>query len=115
MFVVHGPCGVDLKLMVSDGTDWPFDAPAWEHVSVSTRSRTPNWREMEYVRSLCWADDELVLQFSVPRQKHINLHPYCLHLWRPIGVDIPLPPPETVGPAEDERRISQAIEEGRVW
>jgi len=26
----------------------------------------------------------------------VNIHPYCLHLWRPVGQDIPLPPVEFV-------------------
>jgi len=102
MFVIDGPCGTSLRVMVSDGTDWPFELPAWEHASVSTASRTPNWREMEFVRELCWMPDELVLQFSVPRDKHINCHPYCLHLWKPIDVQIPLPPPMTVSDGTKE-------------
>jgi len=99
-FRLAGPCGAELVVIASDGADWPFPSPAWEHVSVSTRHRTPNWREMEFVRDLCFMPEELVLQFSVPRAAHINVHPYCLHLWRPIGVEIPTPPAETVGPSD---------------
>jgi len=98
-FHIAGPCGAALLVVVSNASVWPFPPPVWEHVSVSVRHRTPNWREMEYIRDLCFAPDELVLQFSMPRAAHINLHPYCLHLWKPIGVDIPTPPPETVGAA----------------
>jgi len=97
-FQIHGPCGADLTILVSNGTDWPFPPPAWEHVSVSCRHRTPNWREMEFVRDLCWLPTEWVVQFSVPRAEHINVHAYCLHWWRPIGLDIPTPPAECVGP-----------------
>lgn len=96
MFLIDGPCGTELRAMVSDGADWPFELPAWEHVSVSTAHRTPNWREMEFIRDLFWMSHEIVLQFSVPRDQHINEHPYCLHLWKPIGVTIPLPPKLTV-------------------
>ena len=95
-FIVPGPCGTDLTIIGSNGEDWPFDPPVWEHVSVSTKHRTPNWREMEWVREHFWPHDALVLQFSVPRDLHISMHPYCLHLWRPIGVTIPLPPKGTV-------------------
>lgn len=96
MFIIPGPCGVDLRAMVSDGADWIFEGPAWEHVSVSTAHRTPNWKEMEFIRDLFWREDELVLQFSVPRNQHINVHPNCLHLWKPVGVEIPMPPSQTV-------------------
>ena len=64
----------------------------WEHVSVSRQDRTPSWAEMDRVKRLFWDDDETVMQLHVPRSKHVNLHPNCLHLWRPINVEIPLPP-----------------------
>lgn len=96
-FVVHST-RPSLMVLASDGSDWPFGGLVWEHVSVSTRVRTPTWDEMELVRSWCWRDDELVLQFSVPREQHVNFDEHCLHLWRPIGVEIPLPPAATIGP-----------------
>lgn len=94
--------GVLLRIMASDGTDWHLcglPSPAWEHVSVSVETRCPTWEEMDYVKRLFWRDDETVLQLHVPRDRHVNFHNYCLHLWKPIGVDVPLPPVETVGPA----------------
>lgn len=59
------------------------DGDGWDHVSVSIRFRCPTWEEMEWVRSLFFDDAETVMQLSVPRDDHINLHPNCLHLWRP--------------------------------
>jgi len=57
----------------------------WDHVSVGVQgqSRTPTWEEMEFVRGLFFRDDECVMQLSVPRDQHINLHAGVLHLWRP--------------------------------
>jgi hypothetical protein len=69
----------------------------WEHVSVSLASRCPNWHEMEYVREIFWLSEETVMQLSVPRCDHINLHRNCLHLWRPTHVEIPRPPAGLVG------------------
>lgn len=100
-FRLPGPLGMTLVVVASDGRDWQeagLEGPPWEHVSVSLRRRCPTWQEMEYVRDLFWLPEELVLQFSVPRAKHINAHPHCLHLWRPLGMEIPLPPPSTVAP-----------------
>jgi hypothetical protein len=69
----------------------------WDHVSVSLPNRTPNWREMELVKRTFFRDDETAMQLHVPVEKHINLHPNCLHLWKPNdGREIPLPPPEFV-------------------
>lgn len=64
----------------------------WEHVSVSTRTRTPTWEEMCRVKSLFWEDSDCVVQYHPPKSDHINIHPYCLHLWRPTNVELPRPP-----------------------
>lgn len=86
------PCrssSVPLRVIASDGL-------GWDHVSVSLPTRTPTWEEMEFVRKLFFRDDEVVLQFGVPESAHINVHNFCLHWWRPQGVDIQLPPREMV-------------------
>ena len=42
-FFVFGPCGQELKIIAS-GAEEPTSA-GWEHVSVSTNRRPPNWQE----------------------------------------------------------------------
>ncbi|MEG1502259.1 MAG: hypothetical protein RR370_02610 [Synergistaceae bacterium] len=69
----------------------------WEHVSVSTENRCPKWSEMCQIKEMFFYDTETVMQLHVPKEEHINIHPYCLHLWRPLGKDIPLPPSIMVG------------------
>lgn|SRR5574337_656793 len=64
----------------------------WEHVSVSLRNRCPHWDEMEYIKRQFFRDDETAVQFHVPPSRHINVHPFCLHLWRPLDAALPLPP-----------------------
>ena len=68
----------------------------WDHVSVSRRNRCPNWTEMEYVKRLFFREDETAMQLHVPPSDHISVHPYCLHLWRPLNAKIPLPPRDMV-------------------
>lgn len=72
----------------------------WDHVSVSRTNRCPNWPEMEHVKRLFFKDDETAMQLHVPPSDHLSLHPYCLHLWRPLDVDIPRPPSIMVAPPE---------------
>jgi hypothetical protein len=44
-FILLGPCGRELTIIVSDGVD--PDAGGWEHVSVSIKGKNPpNWEEM---------------------------------------------------------------------
>ncbi len=69
----------------------------WDHVSVSRTKRCPNWPEMDFIRQQFFKDDEVVMQLHVARADHINVHPYCLHLWRPHAGAIPLPPGWMVG------------------
>lgn len=87
-FRLRAPSGMLLRIISSDGTD---EIP-WEHVSVSTDTRCPTWDEMEWVRQQFWREDETVMQLHPPKTQYINKHPYCLHLWRPKFVEVPLPP-----------------------
>ena len=64
----------------------------WDHVSVSLNGRCPNWREMSFVKGLFWDEDDCVIQYHPPKKDYLNLHPFCLHLWRPQFESIPLPP-----------------------
>jgi hypothetical protein len=90
-----------LRCIAHDGVLMPGDDPTiggWEHVSVSLPNRCPTWAEMDRVKRLFWSDEDTVLQLHPPRSLWVNCHPYCLHLWRPIGVALPLPPSALVGP-----------------
>nr|AKH47593.1 hypothetical protein [uncultured marine virus] len=87
----HIPSPTDtsyMKVLASSGE-------GWEHVSVSRVNRCPNWPEMEHVKHLFFRDDETAMQLHVPPENHINVHPYCLHIWRPSDPQTPIPlPPE---------------------
>lgn len=71
----------------------------WDHVSVSCPDRIPTWDEMEYIKRRFFEDDETAMQLHVPPGEHIDCCRNCLHLWRPLDVDIPRPPPIMVGPS----------------
>ena len=73
------------------------DGEGWEHVSVSTPGRCPNWKEMCFVKALFWAPDDVVMQLHPAESNYVNNHPHCLHLWRPQGQTIPQPPAVLVG------------------
>ena len=73
------------------------DGMGWEHISVSRQDRCPTWNEMCQVKDLFWDEDDCVVQYHPPKSDYVNLHPYCLHLWRPIGVEMPRPPKWMVG------------------
>lgn len=99
-FVIPRPEGT-LRCIVSNG-DYKAagidSSYAWEHVSVSLENRCPTWEEMCFVKNMFWTEEECVIQYHPPASLYRNFHPYTLHLWRPLLSDIPLPPPDTVGP-----------------
>lgn len=79
-----------LRVIASDGMEW-------EHVSVSLPIRCPTWDEMCLVKALFWDGADVVMQLHPDEAHYVNCHPYCLHLWRPVGQVIPTPHPFLVG------------------
>jgi hypothetical protein len=90
LFIVKLARGQTVRVIATDGGEW-------EHVSVSREDRCPTWAEMCAVKALFWDDEDCVVQYHPPTSEHVNNHPFCLHLWRPIGVTMPMPPSIFVG------------------
>jgi len=85
-FAIPSPLdGVLLRIIASTGL-------GWDHVSVSRAYSCPAWGEMEAVKRMFFQPTEVAMQLHVATDNHINVHPYCLHLWRPHITPIPLPP-----------------------
>ena len=79
-----------LRIIASNGA-------GWEHVSVSRNDRTPTWDEMCQVKALFWEPEDCVIQYHPPASEYVNNHPHCLHLWRPVEGNVPMPPALLVG------------------
>jgi len=86
-FVYKNPALVGPVLRVIAGR-----GHGWDHVSVSLAERCPIWAEMEWVKRRFFKEDEVAFQLHVPPKDHISVHPYTLHLWRPLNERIPMPP-----------------------
>lgn len=77
------------------GTEFTVVASAgagWDHVSISTQLRCPTWEEMCKIKDTFFDEDEVVMQLHPAKKDYVNIHPYCLHMWRPHDVEIPTPP-----------------------
>jgi hypothetical protein len=81
---------VPLQVIASDGA-------GWEHVSVSLPWRWPKWEEMAYIKGVFWGDSDCVVQFHPPHSEYVNNRRFCLHLWRALECEFPLPPSLLVG------------------
>jgi hypothetical protein len=95
-FELPGPCGERLTIIACDG-DVKGELSGWEHVSVSTRRRIPNWTEMCFVKDLFWQLEECVVQYHPPHSQYVNNYSRVLHLWRPRDGVFPMPPSILVG------------------
>ena len=89
---VPGPCGEKLTIMVADGSE-----TGWEHCSVSTRRRIPNWIEMSWVKDRCWEPEDVVLQYHPAKSHYVNNYSVVLHMWRCVREEFPTPPDILVG------------------
>jgi hypothetical protein len=82
----------ELLVVASDGLDW-------EHVSVSLRNRTPNWREMCFIKDLFWSKDDCVLQYYPAESEYVNNHELAPHQYALIAktsvLDSPYARPST--------------------
>lgn len=68
-----------------------------KETTYSDVERCPTWGEMCFIKSLFWDDDDVVVQFHPAKKDHVNMHEFCLHLWRPLDQTIPTPPSLMVG------------------
>lgn len=66
----------------------------WEHLSISLINvdRTPTWSEMCYFKDFFFNEDECLVQYHPAKKDCVNIHPYVLHMWRPLGENIKMPP-----------------------
>lgn len=94
MFKIQRTIRTVLYAMASDGL-------GWEHVSVHCvsegKERCPTWAEMCFIKDLFWDGDDVAIQYHPRKSEYVNMHPFTLHLWRPVGAELPTPDPLLVG------------------
>lgn len=78
------------NLVVISSIGKELDGKTWQHVSVSHKKRVPNYNEMNYVKRFFIGEDEYAISIWPPKDKHVNIHPNCLHLWHCLD-EYPLP------------------------
>lgn len=75
---------------------WSFGG-GWEHVSVCPRNRTPDWDEMCQIKDMFWNENECVVQYHPAKSEYVNNAKNCLHFWKPVNQEFPIPPSLMVG------------------
>lgn len=77
----------------------------WEHLSVSTPSKTPTWEQMCMMKDIFWNKDEACVEYHPKEEDYVNNHKYCLHIWKPTEVELPIPPSFLVGFKNEAEKI----------
>lgn len=65
------------------------DGETWLHVSLARPNRMPTYEDMALVKRLFIGSDKLAVQLFVAAKDHVNIHPYCLHLWHSPSLRLP--------------------------
>ena len=64
----------------------------WDHVSVSHKKRCPTWEEMCVIKEIFFFPEECCCEYHPAESDYVNVHPFCLHIWKPQDVELPTPP-----------------------
>lgn len=81
-----GPHGLKMIFSVA----YEDDGKRWAHLSISKAASLPTWDELNAARDAFLGPEALCFQVLAAKSKHINIHPFCLHLWHCLDGD-PLP------------------------
>lgn len=92
--------GTQYNVIAADGEE-----TGWEHVSITVAyrsgrrivARMPTWDEMCWLKRQFWNEEEAVIQLHPPKSEYVNDHATCLHLWKCVGENFPLPNSMMVG------------------
>lgn len=76
----------------------------WEHLSVSMPSKTPSWDQMCRMKDIFWNKDEACVEYHPKEEDYVNMHPHCLHIWKPTEEYLPTPPHILVGFKDNEEK-----------
>jgi hypothetical protein len=83
----HGEFRHVSGLLVIASEEWVLDTPeseegcVWLHVSLSHRSRLPDWVDLLRVKHAFIGPDRVAVMVLPPDEEYINDHPNVHHLW----------------------------------
>ena len=58
-----------------------MDGKVWMHTSYSRVSRLPTYQETGFIKDNFIGPDVKAIMIFPKKAEHVNIHPYCLHLW----------------------------------
>lgn len=90
-------------------------AMGWEHLTISGQNKVPDWNVMCKVKDIFWDDEECCIEYHPRKSQYVNNNETCLHIWKPIGVELPEPPTillgfQDISSGETSRVIHSVVE-----
>ena len=76
--------GLGLRVIVSGAY---YEGKKWIHVSLSRRTRMPTYDDLVMVKRAFLGPDRKAIMVLPEERNHVNIHPYCLHLWHCVDGD----------------------------
>lgn len=64
--------------------------------------RCPTWEEMCFIKELFFEPTECAVQYHPPMADYISNHKWCLHIFKPQEMLLPMPPSVMVGLKNEE-------------
>lgn len=61
-------------------TSAPYDGVEWIHASIAKAGQMPDYADLKLLHVAVFGDG-WAYQVFTPAARHINIHPYALHLW----------------------------------
>jgi hypothetical protein len=63
------------------------DGKRWAHLSIAHKSRIPTYTELKYLKDNWLGPHKKCIMLFPEESKHVNIHPYCLHLFHCLDDD----------------------------
>jgi len=57
------------------------DGKQWVHTSYSRKNRIPSYEDTLFIKKNFIGDDLKAIMIFPEKKEHVNIHPFCLHLW----------------------------------
>ena len=77
-------------LFVVQSVSMEDDGQGWIHTSFSRKSRMPEYKDIKYIKEVFIGKGKEAIMVLPCDKYHINIHPFCLHLFTPAEKN-PLP------------------------
>lgn len=75
------------RIAVIVSVDKEDDNKNWLHVSFSKSNKVPSYNDLMEIKNIFIGEDKKAIQIFPEKKYHVNIMPYCLHLFHCLDGD----------------------------